>query len=198
MDEKALIAAAQRGETAAFNRLVLQYQDMVYSVAYRIMGGPHAASDATQEAFISAYRGLGRFRGGSFKAWLMRIVSNACYDELRRQKRHPQSSLDALYVEDPPSASLPRSPAESPEEHVERQEVNRLLQSGIAQLPHDQRMVLVLSDVEGLSYEEVSQAMGVPRGTVKSRLHRARARLREYLLDHGELLPLQYRLSSGA
>jgi len=198
MDEEALIAAAQQGDTAAFNRLVLQYQDMAYTVAYRIMSDPHAAADATQEAFISACQGLPRFRGGSFKAWLMRIVTNACYDELRRRKRHPQSSLDALYVEEPMPASPLNPSVESPEEYAERQELSRLLQARIALLPDDQRVVLVLSDVQGFSYQEIAEAMGVPRGTVKSRLHRARAKLRDYLQDREELLPARYRLASRA
>jgi len=197
MDEEGLIAAAQQGDTTAFNRLVLHYQDLAYTVAYRIMSDPDAAADATQEAFISAYRGLPRFRHGSFKAWLMRIVTNACYDELRRRKRRPQESLDALYLKDPGPVSLPNPPLESPEQHVQRQELTHLLQAGIALLPDDQRAALVLSDVQGFSYAEIAEVMGVPTGTIKSRLHRARARLRDYLLDRQELLPVRYRLGDG-
>ena len=96
MDEAALIKKAQDGDVAAFNRLVLKYQEAVYNVAYRIMGDPQSAEDATQEAFISAYKALKRFRGGNFKSWLMRIATNACYDELRRRKRRPQTSLDKI------------------------------------------------------------------------------------------------------
>lgn len=198
MDEEELIAAAQQGDTTAFNRLVLQYQDMAYTVAYRIMSDPDAAADATQEAFISAYQGLSHFRGGSFKAWLMRIVTNTCYDELRRRKRHPQRSLDALCLKEPMPASSPDSPPESPEEHAQRRELSHLLQAGIALLPDDQRVVLVLSDVQGLSYQEIAKVLGVPRGTVKSRLHRARAKLRDYLWDREELLPTRYRLAKRA
>ena len=198
MDEGALVVAAQQGDTAAFNRLVLQYQDMAYTVAYRIMSDPHAAADAAQEAFISAYQGLPRFRGGSFKAWLMRIVTNACYDELRRRKRRPQSSLETLYSEGPMPSSFPDSSLESPDEYVQRQELSHLLQAGIALLPNDQRVVLVLSDVQGFSYQEIAEVVGVPRGTVKSRLHRARTKLRDYLQDREELLPARYRLASRA
>ncbi len=100
MDEQALIRAAQRGDLNAFNELVLLYQGRVYNLAYRIMGDGDAAADASQEAFISAYRAIGGYRGGSFRAWLMRIVTNACYDELRRRRRRPASSLEALYVAD--------------------------------------------------------------------------------------------------
>ena len=168
---------------------------MAYRVAYRIMSDPDAAADATQEAFISAYRGLGRFRGGSFRAWLMRIVTNACYDELRRRKRRPQTSLEALHTEEHMS-SFENSPLESPEAHAQRREVSQLLQAGIDLLPDDQRVVLVLSDVQGFSYQEIAQIVGVPRGTVKSRLHRARVRLRDYLQEREELLPARYRLAN--
>ena len=195
MDEPALITAARKGDLDSFNTLVLAYQHQVYNLAYRIMGEAASASDATQEAFISAWRHIGGFRGGSFKAWLLRIVTNACYDELRRVKRRPASSLESLYVEDPtPDADLPPSQLESPEAFTQRRELNRAIQAGIAQLPPDQRIVLVLSDVQGMSYEEIAEATSANLGTVKSRLSRARARLRDLLVEHGELLPVEYRL----
>jgi RNA polymerase sigma-70 factor (ECF subfamily) len=195
MDEPALIAAAKKGDLDSFNTLVLAYQHQVYNLAYRIMGDGASASDATQEAFISAWRHIGGFRGGSFKAWLLRIVTNACYDELRRVKRRPASSLESLYVEDPtPDADLPPSQLESPEAFTQRRELNRAIQAGIAQLPPDQRIALVLSDVQGMNYEEIAEATRTNLGTVKSRLSRARARLRDLLAEHGELLPVEYRL----
>jgi RNA polymerase sigma-70 factor (ECF subfamily) len=197
MDELALIAAAKKGDLDSFNTLVLHYQHQVYNLAYRIMGDPAEASDATQEAFISAWRNMGGFRGGSFRAWLLRIVTNACYDELRREKRRPASSLESLYVEDPtPDAELPPGQQESPEAFVQRRELNRAIQAGIAQLPPDQRMVLVLSDVQGMSYEEIVEVTGANLGTVKSRLSRARAKLRDLLLENRELVPASYRLQS--
>jgi len=195
MDEPALVAAARKGDLDSFNTLVLTYQHQVYNLAYRIMGDGVSASDATQEAFISAWRHLSGFRGGSFKAWLLRIVTNACYDELRRVKRRPASSLESLYVEDPtPDADLPPSQLESPEAFTQRRELNRAIQAGIAQLPLDQRIALVLSDVQGMSYEEIAEATGANLGTVKSRLSRARARLRDLLRENAELLPAEYRL----
>ena len=195
MDEPALIAAAKKGDLDSFNTLVLTYQHQVYNLAYRIMGDAASASDATQKAFISAWRHIGGFRGGSFKAWLLRIVTNACYDELRRVKRRPASSLESLYVEDPtPDADLPPSQLESPEAFTQRRELNRAIQAGIAQLPPDQRIALVLSDVQGMSYEEIAEVTDTNLGTVKSRLSRARARLRDLLMQHGELLPAEYRL----
>lgn len=193
MDELALIASAQKGDLRAFNQLVVLYQSMAYNVAYRILSDPNAAADATQDAFFSAYKAIKKFRGGSFKAWLLRIVTNACYDQLRIKKRRPTSSLDDLPVEAEHSHFL-RDESEAPDELLERQELGHLLHSGISALPLEQRAVLVLSDVQGLSYQEVAEIMDLSLGTVKSRLSRGRARLRDFLLESGELLPARYRL----
>lgn len=195
MDEKALIAAARRGDTHSFNQLVSQYQDMVYNVAYRILGDDQAAADASQETFLSAYQAVGKFKGGSFKAWLLRIATNACYDQLRLQKRRPTTSLEAIYTDTDPSSHFVNG-RESPEEHALRHELGQTLQRGIATLPPEQRATLVLSDVQGLSYSEIAQATGTSVGTVKSRLSRARSRLRDHLLEQTELLPARYRLRS--
>jgi RNA polymerase sigma-70 factor (ECF subfamily) len=197
MDEPFLIQSAQRGDIDAFNTLVLTYQSQVYSVAYRIMGDEAAAADATQEAFISAYKGLRGFRGGSFKSWLLRTVTNACYDALRYNKRRPATSLDAL-GEAPDSGAEESDGAgytefvagdeESPAAAAERSELRRTLHVGMQQLPPDQRITFVLSDVQGMSYEEIAEVMQTSLGTVKSRLSRARARMRDYLLNQTELL----------
>ncbi len=193
MDEQALIDSARKGDARAFNQLVLLYQRMAYNVAYRILGDPDAASDATQDAFLKAFKAMRRFRGGSFKAWLLRIVTNACYDQLRRKQRRPASSLDDLPVEADHSYYM-HDPAERPDEFVERQELSDTIQAGISTLPVEQRAVLVLSDVQGLSYTEIAEEMGLSLGTVKSRLSRGRARVRDYLMEQRELLPSQYRL----
>ena len=193
MDEQALIDSARKGDARAFNQLVLLYQRMAYNVAYRILGDPDAASDATQDAFLKAFKAMRRFRGGSFKAWLLRIVTNACYDQLRRKQRRPASSLDDLPVEADHSRYM-HDPAERPDEFVERQELSDTIQAGISTLPAEQRTVLVLSDVQGLSYKEIAEATGLSLGTVKSRLSRGRARVRDYLMEQRELLPSQYRL----
>jgi RNA polymerase sigma-70 factor (ECF subfamily) len=194
MDEASLIEAAKRGKVDAFNELVLTYQHQVYNLAYRILGDPASAADATQEAFISAFHNMGRFRGGSFKSYLLRIVSNGCYDELRRRKRRPTTSFENFG-----EVSEEANPAlingnEGPEEYAERQEIARVIQAGIETLPPDQRITLVLSDVQGLSYQEIAEATEVSLGTVKSRLARARGKLRDHLRSQGELLPTQYRL----
>jgi len=193
MDEQALIASARKGDARAFNQLVLLYQGLAYNVAFRILNNPDAASDATQDAFLKAYKAVRKFRGGSFKAWLLRIVTNACYDQLRKKKRQPTSSLDDLPVEADHSVYL-HDPAEKPDEYVERQELGLTIQAGISTLPVEQRTVLVLSDVQGLNYMEIAEVMEISLGTVKSRLSRARARLRDYLVEQGELLPAKYRL----
>jgi RNA polymerase sigma-70 factor (ECF subfamily) len=172
------------------------YQSMVYNLAYRILGNPDAAADATQDAFLKAFKAMRRFRGGSFKAWLLRIVTNACYDQLRRKQRRPAQSLDDLPVEQDHVQYL-RDPAERPDERVERQELHDLIQAGIDSLPPDQRVVVVLSDVQGLSYQEIAEVAGLSLGTVKSRLSRGRAKLRGYLQKQGELLPPRYRLRNN-
>jgi RNA polymerase sigma-70 factor (ECF subfamily) len=195
MDEKALIAAAQRGEVPAFNQLVLTYQSMVYNLAYRILSDADAAADASQDTFISAFRAIKKFRGGSFKAWLLRIATNACYDQLRYKQRRPTSSLEALFVETDPPPSF-TDPAEGPEDYALRQELGQVMQAGLNALPPDQRIALVLSDVQGFSYQEIAEITRSSLGTVKSRLSRGRAKLRDYLLDQGELLPARYRLRS--
>jgi RNA polymerase sigma factor (sigma-70 family) len=196
MDEFALIRSAQTGDLDSFNRLVLAYQDMVYSQAYRMIGEPEAAEDATQEAFISAYRSLGSYRGGSLKAWLLRIVTNACYDELRRRKRRPTTPLEPLDADDEEIES-PRwltDPGESPETATERAEVGEAIQHCLDALPSEFRVVAVLVDVQGLDYGEAAVVLGKPVGTIKSRLARARLRLRDCLKSAWELLPGQFRL----
>ena len=195
MDEKALIDAARRGDVGSFNQLVLSYQSMVYNMAYRILGDADAAADASQDTFLSAFRAIKKFRGGSFKAWLLRIATNACYDQLRYKQRRPTSSLEALPVETDHSSSF-TDPAEGPEDYALRQELGQVIQTGLSTLPPDQRIALVLSDVQGLSYQEIAQVTRSSLGTVKSRLSRGRAKLRDYLSEQGELLPARYRLRS--
>lgn len=194
-NEPALIAAAMRGNMTAFNTLVLHYQDRVYSLAYRILGESESAADAAQDAFIAAYRRLDTYRGGSFRAWLFRIATNICYDELRRLKRRPVTA-----IEDLPGAEADDGPplpadTQTPEQAAQQAELARAIQQCIAALHMDQRSVLVLSDVEGLSYQEITEITGATLGTVKSRLSRARAAVRSCLGNVRELLPSVYRLS---
>ncbi len=194
-DEQTLIQSARRGSLDAFNALILRYQDNVYSVAYRIMGDSQSAADAAQEAFITAYRRLDTFRGGSFRAWMLRIATNHCYDELRRLKRRPAVSVEELG--DPDSDEGPNLPDENtdtPEEIAQQRELQRAIAQCIDSLGQDQRTVLVLSDIEGLDYQEIANVVGANLGTVKSRLSRARASVRDCLQAVGELLPSAFRL----
>jgi RNA polymerase sigma-70 factor (ECF subfamily) len=160
------------------------------------VGDVDAAADACQEAFLSAYKSIDRFRGGSFKSWILRIVTNACYDQLRYQGRRPADSLDAAAENAEHSPKLING-RERPEEHAVRRELNELIQKAINTLPPDQRAVLVLSDVQGFAYQEIADITGISLGTVKSRLSRARGKLRDYLVEYEELLPSQYRLTSS-
>ena len=198
MDEESLIREAKRGDLDAFNRLVIEYQSRAFNLAFRFMGDPASAADVTQDAFISAFRGIGKFRGGSFRSWLLRIVVNGCYDELRRRKRRPSASLDEysddgdrLLVEAGTSFS---HESEKPEQEAERSEVRAAIEKCIEELPPEFKVVALLVDVQGYDYREAAQIIGKPVGTVKSRLARARGRLRECLQRRGELLPSRYRL----
>ena len=196
MDEFALIQSAQGGDMDAFNTLVLAYQDSVFNTALRILGDDELAADASQEAFLSAFRSLGSFRGGSFKAWLMRTVTNASYDELRRKKRRPTTPLEPE-TGDGEEIDSPRwlaDPAMSPEQKAEAEELQHAIQHCLDALPTDFRTVIVLADIQGLDYLEVAGAVRVPLGTIKSRLARARLRLRECLQGFRELLPAAFRL----
>jgi len=192
-DEATLIGAAQRGDVASFNQLILTYQSQVYNVAYRILGDVAAAADATQEAFLAAFTHIRDYRGGSFKGWLLRIVTNACYDVLRYRQRRPSQSLEAEDDEAHSLADVLPSDEESLEGAAERRELRRLIAHAALTLPPDQRITFVLSDIHGLSYQEIAQVMNVSLGTVKSRLSRARAKLRDALLAHPELLPDEFR-----
>jgi RNA polymerase sigma-70 factor (ECF subfamily) len=198
MDEPALIQSAQRGDLDSFNTLVLHYQDMVFNTALRILGDEDQAADASQEAFISAFRAIQSYRGGSFKAWLLRTVTNACYDELRRQKRRPTTPLEPE-TEDGDEMDSPRwlaDPSLSPEQQSDADELEHAIQHCLNALPTDFRAVVVMADIEGLDYTEVAAAVRAPLGTVKSRLARARLRLRECLQGFAELLPAAFRLNT--
>jgi RNA polymerase sigma-70 factor, ECF subfamily len=196
MDETALVQSAQNGDLDSFNSLVLHYQDRVFNTALRILGDEDLAQDASQEAFISAFRSISSFRGGSFKAWLLRTVTNACYDELRRQKRRPTTPLEPE-TNDGDEMDSPRwlaDPNMTPAEQSEADELEHAVQHCLDTLPMEFRTVVVLADIQGMDYSEVAIASHVPLGTIKSRLARARLRLRECLRGFEELLPSSFRL----
>ena len=191
-DEAALIERAQGGDLNAFNTLVERYQTAVYNICLRMLNAPQPAEDATQEAFINAYRRLDTFRGGVFRSWLFRIAANACYDEMRRRKTRTAVSLDEPFGEDERQYDVP-DPGPTMEQHAERVELRGHLEAALARLPEDQRMAIVLVDVQGLDYAEVAVVMNCSLGTIKSRINRGRARLRSYLLERSELLPSRFR-----
>jgi RNA polymerase sigma-70 factor (ECF subfamily) len=194
-----LVASAQRGNVGAFNGLALRYQRQVYNLCFRTLGNAEDASDATQEAFLGAYRGISSYRGSAegFRSWLLRIAVNACHDQLRRRKRWPSQSLEALAEErgeERDASELAHDPTAGPEQRILTSETARRIQDGLARLAPDQRLTVILCDVQGLSYDEAARAMGVELGTVKSRLSRARVQLRDYLAAHGELPTTARRL----
>jgi RNA polymerase sigma-70 factor (ECF subfamily) len=195
-EERRLVAAAQRGDVESFNALVRQYEGRVYNLCYRMLGDAESAADAAQDAFLSAFRNLHSFRGGSFRSWILRIATNACYDVLRARKRRPAVSLDNTLDDEDEAARLQIADrAEAPDEFALRRELAAAIQRGLASLPEEQRLILILSDIQGLTYDEIAQITSTNLGTVKSRLSRGRARLRD-ILKAGELLPMRYRHES--
>lgn len=183
-DEAAVVERAAAGDRLAFTQLMEHYQAACYGLAWRLLGDPDRAADATQEAFVHAYRAIGRYRGGIFRSWLLRITANASYDILRRQQRRPTSPLP-----DPEEGApeLPDPLGTDPDAEAGRSEMYRQLELALARLPEDQRTAIVLCDVYGMDYNEVAAATQSALGTVKSRIHRGRLRLRELLAEHREL-----------
>jgi RNA polymerase sigma-70 factor, ECF subfamily len=196
VSEKALIRAAQRGDLEAFNLLILRYQNLLFGIALRLLNDEDAASDAVQEALISAFRRFSTFRGDSLKSWLARVVVNACYDELRRKHRQHAVPLEQFNAEgdEIETSYWLVDPQADPEVQFEASEIQTAIQHSLDKLPSVYRLMLVLVDIEGLSYEEAAMAAGIPVGTVKSRLARARLQMQKSLQASGELLPASYRM----
>jgi RNA polymerase sigma-70 factor (ECF subfamily) len=189
-----LVARAREGDPQAFNALVARFQDGIYSLTLRMLGSSQPAEDATQETFIRAWRRIDTFRGGSFRSWLFTIAANQARDELRRRRRRPASSLDQAR-DDPDRADLdPPSDDPTAQEEVERLEMRAALERALQTLPDDWREVVVLSDIHGMDYREVAEATGLALGTVKSRLSRARSRLRDVIRESRELSEAVERL----
>ncbi|HKB46739.1 MAG TPA: sigma-70 family RNA polymerase sigma factor [Ktedonobacterales bacterium] len=196
--ERALVEKGQRGDRAAFNRLVERHQSGAYALALRMVGDAEAAADITQDAFFAAYRALASFKGGSFRAWLYRIVSNGCFDHFRTQARRPTTSLEAALGderdgESPGMGSGSRLPSAlidaswDPEGIALRAEQIEQIEAALQKLAPEQRLALILSDIQGLSYEEIARVTNASLGTVKSRIARARGHMRGILARRGEL-----------
>ncbi len=201
---QAVIARARSGDVEAFNVLVERFQRAAFVVALRMLGDRDLAEDVTQDAVLSAFRHIKQFRGGSFRVWLLRIVTNQCLDYWRAQQRRPSVSLDVLLApateetggEAARNDAALIDPAWDPTMLAERHELQAFIERALLALPEDQRLAVVLCDVEGLSYDEIAEVTRTNVGTVKSRLARGRARLRDLLLRHPELLPRAYRHDS--
>jgi RNA polymerase sigma-70 factor (ECF subfamily) len=196
-DER-LIRAAQGGDLNSFNALVVRHERAVYNLCLRMLRDVSSAEDATQETFFKVWTAIGTFRGGLVRPWLLRIATNRCYDVLRARGRRPADSLDAEEFESEPVWTSQASAGEHPEVFAVRAELSTHLEHALATLPEDQRLVVILSDVHGHPYDEIAEITGVAVGTVKSRLSRARARLRDALRDDpaaGELFERFARFS---
>lgn len=182
MNEKELIARLQARDEAAFEELIRQYEKKVYSLCFRMCGNAEDAEEAAQDAFLALWRGIDRFRQeSSLSTWIYRLASNACIDLMRRKKKGASSvSLDdeELFVD-------AVDPAPQPHEEAERRETQRLLQEGLLSLPAEYRSILLLREIEGLSYSEISAALDLELGTVKSRISRGRTLLRNFLSVNG-------------
>ncbi len=189
MHEDELILLSKDGNLDAFNQLVEQYQQQVYNIALRMLGNPQDAEDITQDIFVQAWKALRSFRGNNFRAWLFRIASNSCTDVIRSKRGKKTDSLDAVFPEYNP---IPSS-TESPEDHALKEEVSELIARQLLYLSEEQRLMITLADLQGLSYEEIARITGTSLGTVKSRLNRGRSNLRDLLMKYQEHLPPEFR-----
>lgn len=186
--ELTIIRRVQHGDVDAFELLVAAYEKNVYNVALQMTGNREDAQDMAQEAFFKAYNSLPSFRGDSkFSSWLYRIVSNVCLDYRRRQARRPSSSLT---VEDDEGENVQLDVADesqSPEALLERKLTREAVRRGLRELPDEQRQILLLREIQGMSYDEIADAMDLEVGTVKSRIFRARKKLCAFLLKDGNI-----------
>jgi RNA polymerase sigma-70 factor (ECF subfamily) len=183
-DEASLVGRAVGGDRSAFARLAEHYQSACYGLAWRLLGDADRAADATQDALFHAYGAIAGYRGGTFRSWLLRITANASYDILRRAQRRPTTELPSP---DEGAPELPDLAAVNPLREAARSEMYRHLERALQELPDDQRIAVVLCDVYGMDYGQVARLTDAALGTVKSRIHRGRLRLRELLADHREL-----------
>jgi RNA polymerase sigma-70 factor, ECF subfamily len=188
-----LVSLSKDGNLGAFNSLVERYQGPVFNLCLRLIGDSSSAEDATQEAFLSAYRSISKFAGGNFRSWLFRIAANESKDELRRRmRRGPQDSLTA---DDDDHAGIdPPDTGETPADYAERLEMGRGITNALMELSFDHRQAVLLSDLHGYRYDEIAEMTGASIGTVKSRIHRGREKLRTLLSERSELFDPDQRL----
>lgn len=191
MTEQELVSRAKQGDQDAFSQLVEANQNKIYTLALRMTGSPEDGADLAQEAFLRAWRGLPSFQGESnFSTWLYRLTSNLCIDFLRREKRRRAitAAVPLDGEEDSPPAQVPDHRF-TPESELERKELRAAVDRGLSKLSDDHRQVLVLRELEGLSYTEIADRLELEEGTVKSRIARARMALRNILLADGNFSP---------
>lgn len=182
--EQELLTKAAKGSREAFGELVRRYEKKVLTLSNRLCGNPDDGADAAQEAFVSAWQGLPRFRGdANFSTWLYRLTSNACMDLLRRRQRRDAHAGASLNDEEAP-LDIPDA-APTPQELVERRELRQEVRDALQTLSPEHRQILILREIHQLSYEEIGQALSLDAGTVKSRIHRARESLRKILTARG-------------
>ncbi|GAB4460787.1 MAG: sigma-70 family RNA polymerase sigma factor [Armatimonadaceae bacterium] len=188
-EERQLIEKSRKGDVVAFDQLVRRYERNVFNAAYRMSGSYDDASDISQEAFVRAWNNLKSFRGdAAFSTWLYRIVTNIFLDDRKRKKNRRHQSLDEeRELDESNVARQYEDPSPGPQELAEGEERRRILEQAIASLPENQRAIMVLYHNQGLAYEEIAEITGLPMGTVKSRLNRARLALRDRLGPVAEL-----------
>lgn len=183
-DNSLLLRRAQKGDPQAFEDLMAPHERKVYGICLRMLGNREDALDCAQDAMLRLWRAIASYRKeASFQTWCYRIATNACLDFLRKKKVRPAVSLDVLAE----TAPLPTDGRDAPEAMAEASARKEALAAGIAALPEDLRSALVLRDVQGFSYEEISAILQVPIGTTKSRISRAREKLRILLMGDAEL-----------
>lgn len=195
-DEETLISKASRGDLDSFNQLALAYQNTAYSHAYAILGERASSEDATQESFTKAFQNLAGFRGGSFRAWLLKIVTNSAYDILRQSSRHATQPLlpedeNGEEIESPAWLADPVTPVPTT---VEQNEDSQHLYQMLDELSGEYRSVITLVDIYELEYTEAARILKVPIGTIKSRLARARLQMQQKIQSSQESFEASARL----
>ncbi len=188
--EQLLLERAKSGDVAAFEELIDAYQKKVFNLALRIIGNYDDAADLAQETFVRIFKAISNFKEqSSFSTWIYRITTNVCLDEIRKRKNKKVVSLDEdIHMDDGDMKRQVVSDDPGPDEAAEREEVRRVVNNAINKLPEDQRSVIILRDLHGMSYEEIAKILDLPGGTVKSRINRARLALKNVLSSERELL----------
>ncbi len=189
LTEQELIQSAKNGNPVAFEQLIADHQKRIFSIAYRIAGNQEDAADMTQEVLVKVFRNLKSFRGDSkFSTWLYRVATTPCLDEQKKRRRHTAYSLDEeLETDEGSLATDLRDTGPTPEESAERKAVQQAIRIAIGKLKEEHKKVILLREVQGLSYEEIAKILKCSEGTVKSRINRARENLKKFLLQNREL-----------